>query len=214
MAASAAGVDHPLCADPKDHVVVRVNPLQLNFLTKPITMKKFIVFLLLVILATGCSRKPDNKIHNQKTEKGDWIKDSVTNKPVQENVVYYQISPTWGQSFEWASQRGDRALQVIVALILFILFVALIVGTVTGASWLPQYFENPVRLYAVLFVLLSGAFYFYTGSAFGVKWNNDKWVTKQVYEKAIKEAGSTQPIWDSLQNNCLIIDGPYNCEKK
>jgi len=27
--------------------------------------------------------------------------------------------------------------------------------------------------------------------------------------KAIKEAGSTQPIWDSLETNHLIVDGPY-----
>ena len=38
-----------------------------------------------------------------------------------------------------------------------------------------------------------------------IKWNNDKWVKKEVYLKTIEEAGSTQPIWDSLETNNLII---------
>jgi hypothetical protein len=39
-------------------------------------------------------------------------------------------------------------------------------------------------------------------------------VKKEVYDKAIKETGSTKPIWDSLRSECKIVFGPYECYGK
>jgi hypothetical protein len=177
-------------------------------------MKKFLAFLLVSVLF-ACNTKPDDTIHNQKSEPGGWAMDGSSDKPVQQYEIYYQISPTWGQAVAWADQRADRILTVSLAIICLALFIGLIIGKATYASWFPRYLDEKVLIYnALLFITLSASAYFYIGDASGVKWNNDKWVSKEVYDKAIKEAGSTKPIWDSLQNNCLIVDGPYNCYKK
>ena len=177
-------------------------------------MKKTIVFLALIAMVS-CTSKPDNVIHDQKTEAGNWVLLPGAHDPIQEKLTYYQIEPTWSQSLAWANQRDDRALTVSLGLLLFIAFVGLLVGNYTYAKWFPEIFEKKPMLYnALLFLTLAGSAYFYFGDASGIKWNNEKWVRKEAYDKAIKENGSTAPIWDSLRNNCLIVDGPYDCYKK
>ena len=171
-------------------------------------MKKFFVFLLIGFLF-ACNTEPDNIIHNTKTETGGWVIDSASKKPVQESIVYYQISPTWGQAVAWADQRKDRILTVSLAILMFIFFIGLIVGKATYAKWFPQYLDEKVFVYnMLLFITLVASVYFYIGDASGVKWNNDKWVKKEVYDEAMK-SGSTRPIWDSLSVEHRIIDGPY-----
>lgn len=135
--------------------------------------------------------------------------DGSSDKPVQQYEIYYQISPTWGQAIAWADQRADRVLTVTLAIICLTLFIGLIIGKVTYAKWFPQFLDEKVLIYnALLFITLSASAYFYFGDASGVKWNNDKWVKKEVYDEAMK-SGSTRAIWDSLVQENRIIDGPY-----
>lgn len=177
-------------------------------------MKNWILTIVFVSVMVSCGTAPDNVIHDQKTEAGNWVLLPGAHDPIQEKLTYYQIAPTWGQSVTWANERKDRVLTVCAAILLFIAFVALIIGKYTYASWFPEFLDTRVLLYNVLlFISLSGAAYFYFGDASGIKWNNEKWVKKELYDKCIKEIGSVQPIWDSLRNNCLIVNGPYDCYK-
>lgn len=175
-------------------------------------MKNYVLFFLSVVLFMSCKNSPDNIIHDQRSEKGDWVYDSVAKTNVQKDVTYYKIAPTWGQASAFANQRGDRAFTIILGIIFLTVFVGLFVGQATDASWLPKVFENVNIFMGALFLSIVFSVYFFFGDASSVKWNNDKWIQKEVYDEAMK-SGSTQPIWDSLQNNCLIVDGPYNCYK-
>lgn len=178
-------------------------------------MKEFIVSLLVVFSLVSCSSDPDNVIHKEFKEKSGWKYDSVLKKNVETYQTYYVIAPTWGQSVHLASERGDRLLKVSLYILIVIALVALVVGKYTNADWMPKVLDEKVFLYnGLLFVLLFVAEYLYFGDAYGIKWNNDKSVKKELYDASIKESGSTKPIWDSLRSNCLIVDGPYDCYEK
>lgn len=179
-------------------------------------MKKVFLslFLILALYLSSCSPAPDNVIHNQKSEKGGWVYDSRFNKPVQENIEYVQIAPTWSQAFDYAGKRTDRAVMIGLAFIFLALATALFYGKSSSASWLPRVLDEKVHLFNILlFVFLASSASLYMSQPSGVKWNNDKWVEKTVYDEAMK-TGSTKPIWDSLEVNCLIVDGPYGCYTK
>ena len=176
-------------------------------------MKAFLVLFSMLVLVS-CSSKPDNNIHDQKSEKGGWVYDSTVSKPVQQDIAYVQIAPTWGQAFDYAGKRADRAAKIAASFLFLVVFVVLFAGKATEASWFPERLQNMLLFNALLFVTAAAATMFFIGDPAGVKINNDKWIEKLEYEKVIQEAGSTQPIWDSLENNCLIIDGPYDCYTK
>lgn len=178
-------------------------------------MKK-VVYVILVFLMASCSKAPDNIVHSQKTElTGKWVYDSKVAKPVQEQADYVLLSPTWGQSFYYADKRADRPVYLIIGILLLLAASALMYGVITDARWVPDFFfTKSTYLNITLFVLLAFGFSAILGHPSGIKWNNDKWVDRLDYEKAMKEVGSTEPIWDSLETHCLIVDGPYNCYKK
>jgi hypothetical protein len=175
---------------------------------KPIDMKKIFLLLFIAVFA-ACSPVPDNVIHDQRTEKSGFVYDSVSKSNVQETIEYYKISPTWGQAMYYAEKRADHLVKVMAAVVFFILFIGLLVGNYSNASWMPKVFENGFLYYAILFILLAASVHFYFGDANGIKWNNDKWVKSSDYKNAIKSSGSTQPIWDSLETEHRIVDGPY-----
>jgi len=180
-------------------------------------MKKALVslFLILSLYLSSCSPSPDGVIYNQKVEKGGWVYDSVFEKPIQQNIEYVQIAPTWSQAFDYAGKRTDRPVTVGLAIILFIIFIALFYAKSSEASWFPRYLDDKMIIFnALLFLFLAGSVSIYMSHPSGIKWNNDKWIEKSVFDKTIQESGSTQPIWDSLETNCLIIDGPYGCYTK
>lgn len=179
------------------------------------SIKLLIVSLLAVLLVASCGpNKPDNKVHEIKTEQSGWKPGpTVNDKPVIAIDTFVQISPSWNQASYYASKRGDYPLQLILGTVLLILFLAVIYGKAFSAPWLPKRLDDGHLGNVVLFLLLVSSLYFYFGNTSSIKWNNDKWVKKEVYDKAM-EKGSTQPIWDSLENNCLIVDGPYGCYKK
>lgn len=169
-----------------------------------------ITIILGITFLNSCSNKPDDVIHNTKSEFAGWIVDkTISDKPVQKFEDYYQISPTWAQANYYASKRPDHVLYLSFGFILLLAFSIVFYGKTTNASWLPKSLDNPLGGNVVLFLLLVSSITFLTVHSSGVKWNNDKWVKKEVYDKAIQEKGSTQPIWDSLEINKLIIDGPY-----
>lgn len=172
---------------------------------------KRLIFVLSLVFFASCVNAPDNIVHSQKSEKGEFVYDHRYG-PIQQDIEYVQLAPTWGQSFYYASKRADRPVKVIVSLLFLVLFVLLFVGKASEASWFPKALQNMMLFNAALFITLAAAFSFFVSDPAGIKWNNDKWIKKEVYENALKE-GSTKPIWDSLENNCLIVDGPYNCYK-
>lgn len=176
-------------------------------------MKAFLVLFSMMVLVS-CSNKADNIIHDQKSEKGGWVFDSSVSKPVQQNVEYVQIAPTWGQAFYYADKRSDRVIKVIASLVFLAVFLLLFVGKAKETSWFPQALQNMLLFNIILFISAVAAITFFISDPAGIKINNNKWIEKLEYEKIMQESGSTQPIWDSLENKCLIIDGPYGCYTK
>lgn len=118
------------------------------------------------------------------------------------------LSPTWSQSFQFASERGDYIIWLIIGIVCLSLALITIVGAATNAKWFPKIGINSNVL---LFVFLVAGVTSLVGNAGRIKFNNDKVLSKEHVEKVIQDAGSVKPIWDSLRNNCLIIDGPYDC---
>lgn len=174
-------------------------------------MKKIITILFSSFVFLSCSSPtPDDTILAEKVEKGSWVFDSTLNKNVQKDETYYLLSPTMKQSFYYASKRGDRKL--LVGLSLVCLTLAVVTFLFTKSNRGPEFLQNGLSSNLLMFVFLAGALALYLDKPLEIRWNNEKWVTKQVYEKAM-ETGSTKPIWDSLETNCQVIDGPYNCYK-
>jgi hypothetical protein len=121
------------------------------------------------------------------------------------------LSPTWKQSLEFASERGDHLTWVIIGIILLLGFVAVLLGAGTNASWFPKIgaFSN-----VLLFILLVGGLASFFWQPSQIRWNNDKVLEKSHVDQIIKDSGSVKPIWDSLRKNCLIVGGPYDCYQK
>ena len=162
--------------------------------------KLIAAFLISATMLVSCSSNtPDNKIHNTRIEN------------VSDTTVL--IAPTWGQANHYASERADFFIWQLIGGILLAVFVVAIYGKVTYATWFPKALDNSVLFEILLFLLLAGSIISFKWQASSIRWNNDKWVPKATYDKAIQEKGSTQPIWDSLRNECRIVYGPYECFK-
>lgn len=172
-------------------------------------MKKLMLVFFILIGMISCSKDPDNKIHESKVEIGGFQYDSVSKKPVQVEEVYYKVSPTWGQAFDYASKRGDHVVYIVIGTLFLAAFIALFFGKSIDAKWLPKFLDNEILFGAALFLLLASSVTFLTTHASEVKWQNDKWIKMEVYDEAIEKTGSTQPIWDSLEVNHLIIGGAW-----
>ena len=163
------------------------------------------LFLLLVTVMTlfACNTAPDNVIYGQDID--------VTVKPADSS---YMIRPTLGQSFHLAKAREDRSQALLLSFAFFLMFGVLLYAKFTSANWFPQSFDENLWLYSTaLFATLGTSLLLFLSMPLQISGNNEKWVKKAVYDKAMTEAGSTQPIWDSLSNNCLIVNGNYGCKK-
>jgi hypothetical protein len=169
-----------------------------------------IIVFIYAMFMSSCSNKPDNIIHTTKTEQGNWVVETPGQNPVMKYDTYYQISPTWSQANYYASKRADHILYMVLGSLFLLIFIILFYGRSSDASWFPKnLYDNNILFNALLFITLVSSISFFTSHQSAIKWNNDKWIKKEVYDKAIKETGSTQPIWDSLETNKLIVDGPY-----
>jgi len=170
-------------------------------------MKKFLSIIAIVFFMASCSTKPDDVIHETKSEAAGWTVDkSVSQNPIQKYEDYYKISPTWGQSINYAKKAPDFPIALALGIICLAGAGILFYLKSTDSSLISEKADKIV-IYVVFVLLVAGVYSIYSKPG-DIRWNNDKWVKKEVYDKAIKEAGSTQPIWDSLENNCLIVSGP------
>jgi hypothetical protein len=158
-------------------------------------MKKII---LLTIIATcisltfsSCGNSPSGSPDKKFTENG------------VEKVV---ISPTWGQAFHYANEAGQRGWTVFGIILIVIAGVVVYLVKTDRLLFLGN--KGGVAVNIGLFVLLASAMASIGSKPGSVKWNNDKIVDKAHYEKV-----GAKYLWDSLEKNCLIIDGPYNCYK-
>lgn len=159
-------------------------------------MKKLFSILLAVFLITafaGCSSEPSNKPVSKEFVD---TKDGLTK-------VY--IAPTWGQSFEYANQAGQKPWTAVGFIFLLAVPVLFYLGKNNKLTFLGL--KQGVAFNIILFVLLAAgisAIYSKPGS---IKWNNDKPVEKAYFERV-----GAKYIWDSLKNNCLIENGPHDCK--
>lgn len=183
-------------------------------------MKKLTLILVLTLLHfVGLSQfiipkpAPDNLIHGQRTEFVGWVFDPSQGKPVQQIDTFYMLQPTWKQAYYYANQRKDTKIYNSIG-------VAVTVGLVLFSKEIfdlpnkPDVQAGTAQSYAILgggtAIVLQSLF----GNAYGIKWNNNKWVNKREYDRVMKQYGSTQSIWDSLEVNYRIVDGPYPVAKK
>jgi hypothetical protein len=181
---------------------------------KPLFMIKRVFFIVLaacMCLAACGPNKPDNKIGRMEITPGLWKPAADHKSTVQAMDTTVQISPTWGQAGHYAHARPDQTIYDIIGIVLLLVFAVTLYGRIAEAKWFPDVSER--GLFAFWFVVLALAATAFLGVKSSVKWNNYKMVPKAQYDKAMKETGSTKPIWDSLEQNCKITWGPYNCYK-
>jgi hypothetical protein len=148
----------------------------------PYNMKQLLV-LFSIVFFSSCAITSDNIIHNQKSEKGGWVFDSNVSKPVQQEIEYVQIAPTWGQAFYFAGKRSDRALKLTASIIFLAAFTVLFIGKAKETSWFPKSLQNMFLFNGLMFILIVSAVIFFIGGPSGVKFNNYKWIEKLDYEK-------------------------------
>lgn len=167
-----------------------------------------ITVILGMTFISSCNNTPNNTVHNSRDEFTGWVVDkSISDKPIQKFEAYYQISPSWGQASYYASKTPSYGFYIALGFVLLLGFALVFYGKTTNAAWLPKSLDNPLGGNIILFILLVSSAVLLTTKQSEIKWNNDKWVKKEVYDKAVKETGSTQPIWDSLETNHLIVGG-------
>lgn len=157
---------------------------------------------LLLLSSCGKNRTPNDTIQKVETRENGFKPNGIGNPPIPIIDTSYGLSITWGQANYYASRRGDRLVWVIIGIVLLV-----------AAGLAIRFLEemDPKLKGVIVWACLAGSLVSFKWQSAGAKWNNDKVVPKAVYDKAMKEAGSTRPIWDSLERECCITWGPYNC---
>ena len=168
-------------------------------------MKKILLSFILALSLFSCSKQPDDLIHNIKTEEAGWVVKEKGQKPVMSYEEYYQISPTWGQAVYYAKQTSDFYIFLVFGIIILAAAGTLFYMKATDSKHLSEQFNN-IAVYIIFVLTIAGSYSIFSKPG-DIRWNNDKWVKKEVYNKAIEKANSTQPIWDSLETHHLIIGG-------
>lgn len=177
-------------------------------------MKKFLFVSFIACGLLSCGpNKPDNTIYGTQITADGYQPDprGAGYPPVQVADTFYKLKPTWGQAGAFAKMRGDHGVWTIIGIVLFLLLGAFCYGQITDARWMPNL--NPKAIGVILFILVAGAIASLRWQAMDIKWNNDHLIPKQQYDNAIRESGSTAPIWDSLAKGCHLTGGPYDCYK-
>jgi hypothetical protein len=170
---------------------------------------KNLIALLIILTVLVCwspfSKKPDNKAYATKTEHVGYKPNVSVNLPPVEVVdTSVLIKPTWGQAIHYAKARKDHPIWALLQILLLGGFCILAFAGITDASWLPEKLSSPLWL-----ALLGGLFIASLWQSASIKWNNDIYVPKAQYTEAIRQSGTTQAIWDSLENGHHIEWGPY-----
>lgn len=177
-------------------------------------MKKILCFLLFASLLTGCGKNPKPNDEIQKTEQiPDGYKPGPTihDDPVAVFKTMVTLTITWGQANLFASKRGDYWLWQIIGGIILGLFGVFVYGLIKESKWVPNLSSEAKGLLAGF--MLAAALISFKWQSAAIKWNNDIKITKERYDQAIEEAGSTRPIWDSMEKNNRLSWGPYNLYK-
>lgn len=163
----------------------------------------FVITMGVVLISCG-PNQPDNKIHATDYVENGYRPAGIGNAPEKVIDTVYYIKPTWGQANAMAGQRGDRTVWVIISIVL------LIAAGLMAWAWQTNRISVDGKMGGLaLFVLLAGSLVAFKWQSASIKWNNKKPVAKSVYDKAIREKGSTAPIWDTLVSNYHINWGPY-----
>lgn len=168
-------------------------------------MKK-LAFLLMIFMSSlfwmSCSSSANNDIKQTKTEKGGWVYDPSTKKTVQTDDTYYLLQPTWGQAFKIASKSSGFVFWTTLGFIFIFLAVMVVYSQYANPSWAPKWFEKWwIHITFILLVVGSASIY---SKASIVRFDNNKWVTKEAYDAAIKETGSVQVLWDKMLEEGVI----------
>ncbi len=176
-------------------------------------MRKLLAFLtaLSVLTLSSCKteKNPDNIIRGTDIVSTGYKPDprGVTYQPVETFDTLYTIAPTWSQAIGYAGDRRDRNTWLFLGFGLLLIFAAAWYGRSTEARWFPR--MGDLFFGVLLFLLGAGAFTLLLGTSASIKWNNDKQVKKQDFDRALKETGSTRPLWDSMAARKAISWGPY-----
>lgn len=122
-----------------------------------------------------------------------------------------QIEPTWGQSFYYAFKYGYTPIFIVGLLLFFIGVLAATLdqfGKLESLLKLKTDINSYVKVALFLVFMAAGAITIYSKPG-NIRWNNKKDVTVTYLDQTIKEAGSSQPIWDSLEVHNLIIGASH-----
>lgn len=169
--------------------------------------------LLLIGASCGRSRTPDNVITGQEivsTGAYQTVNDSTDPIPVSDTL--YQIEPTWKQANQFAAGRKDFVLwQVIGWLLLIVVIASSIDYWRVGGRFFSK--MDVTKFITIMVVILAIGFLSCHWQSSSIKWNNGKKISKSYYDRLMKDPGSMKPVWDSLEQNCLISNGPYGCYK-
>lgn len=178
-------------------------------------MKNVILILLCSLLMVSCGKspKPDNVIYNTDVEHKGWdIVDKYTD-PVPHYDTTYYLKPTWGQSNDFASQRGDHGTWNVIGFILIGLGVFWFIGIGTDLiRWFPSTDAKAKGIGSLAILAAIGMAF--SWQVMNVKWRNKHGINKQRYDSIMKHDGSTRAFWDSLNNGCHIVGGKYGCWDK
>lgn len=173
-------------------------------------MKQILFIVLTASLFCACrsNLKPDNVIHQTDIVQNGYRPQGPGKQPlaVMDTTVY--MKPTWGQAINFARARGDHGVMGWLAGLCLVVFAGGFYGRASDAKWFPNI--NDIALAILLLVFLAGFIGAGWGQAMRIKWDNKIGISKQRYDQAMRESGSTRPIWDSLKAGCHIIGGPYN----
>lgn len=115
------------------------------------------------------------------------------------------ISPSWSQAFEFANMAGQVKWTVFGISLCAAAVILYILGTKNSFFGL----KSGVAINILFALLIVAGIASVFSKPASIRWNNDK-----VVNKAYLDHVGQKHIWDSLKNNCLIVDGPHNCYSK
>lgn len=170
-------------------------------------MKKFqlLVVFTLLLFASSCSNKPDNKVLKEETDcsQATYIPQGAGKEPLKVCDTTVTLAPTFGQSVHYANENHPGA--VIFRYLFFLLGLALIIANKIDWKYLPQKLSGafPIVICFALWLALQWPI----GT---VQWNNYNKVSKAKYEQVMRDEGSTESIWQQWYDDNLITGAKYH----
>jgi hypothetical protein len=165
-------------------------------------LMKFLFLFAVSVLMFSCKGNPDNNVYGEKAEFSHYEAQGAGKevKSVYDSTVL--LKPTWSQAHVMASHRADNWVWKFAQIVLLSLLAISAYLVVSGKREVEL---GRLFYWAVLGFLFIG----FNWQSASIKWENEWYVPKSQYEKEMKENGSTQAIWDSLENGYHIKWGKY-----